>query len=80
MEVILYERAGCHVCDEVRVLLDDMLGPDRYLRIDVDGSDDLVLRYGFRVPVIATNGNDRLEAPMTADDVRALVGSLERAR
>jgi hypothetical protein len=80
MEVILYERRGCHLCDEVRVLLDDMLGSDRYLRIDVDGSDDLVLRYGFRVPVIATNGTDRLEAPMTADDVRALVGSLERAR
>jgi hypothetical protein len=80
MEVILFERAGCHLCDEVRVLLDDMLGSDRYLRIDVDGSDDLVLRYGFRVPVIATNGTDRLEAPMTADDVRALVGSLERAR
>jgi hypothetical protein len=80
MEVILYERPGCHLCEEVRVLLDDMLGPDRYLRIDVDGSDDLVLRYGFRVPVIATDGTDRLEAPMTADDVRALVGSLERAR
>jgi hypothetical protein len=80
MEIILYERAGCHLCEEVRVLLDDMLGPDRYLRIDVDGSDDLVLRYGFRVPVIATDGTDRLEAPMTADDVRALVGSLERAR
>jgi hypothetical protein len=80
MEVILYERPGCHLCEEVRVLLDSMLGPDRYLRIDVDGSDDLVLRYGFRVPVIATDGTDRLEAPMTADDVRALVGSLERAR
>ena len=79
MEVILYERAGCHLCEEVRVLLDDMLGPDRYLRIDVDGSDDLVLRYGFRVPVIATDGTDRLEAPMTVDDVRALLGSLERA-
>jgi hypothetical protein len=79
MEVMLYERAGCHLCEEVRVLLDDMVGPDRYLRIDVDDADDLVLRYGFRVPVIAIDGSDRLEAPMTADDVRALLGSLERA-
>jgi len=76
---MLYERAGCHLCEEVRVLLDDMVGPDRYLRIDVDDADDLVLRYGFRVPVIAIDGSDRLEAPMTADDVRALLGSLERA-
>ena len=79
MEVMLYERAGCHLCEEVRVMLDDMVGPDRYLRIDVDDADDLVLRYGFRVPVIAIDGSDRLEAPMTADDVRALLGSLERA-
>jgi len=79
MEVVLYERAGCHLCEEVRVLLDDMLGPDRYLRIDLDASDELVLRYGFRVPVIAIDGSDRLEAPMTADDVRALLGSLGRA-
>lgn len=75
MEIVLYERAGCHLCDEVRVLLDAMLGPDRYLRVDVDSHDDLVLRYGFRVPVLAIDGVDRLEAPMTADEVRGLLVS-----
>lgn len=72
----LYERDGCHLCDEVRVLLDDMIGPDRYERVDIDASDGLVLRYGFRVPVVAIDGVDRLEAPMTADDLRSLLRRL----
>ena len=69
--IILYERAGCHLCDEVRVVLDEMLGPDGYSRIDVDSDDDLVIRYGFRVPVVNVDGADRLDARMTAAELRA---------
>ena len=71
--VVLYERAGCHLCDEARVLLDEMIGPDRYDRVDIELSDDLVVRYGLRVPVIAVDGIDRLEAPITAPDLRAVL-------
>jgi hypothetical protein len=74
--VTLYERDGCHLCDEARVLLDEMIGMDRYARVDIDTNDDLVLRYGFRVPVIALDGVDRLDAPITAPDLRALVSEL----
>lgn len=72
----LYERTGCHLCDEVRAMLDAELGADRYVRIDIDTSDELVLRYGFRVPVVSVDGVDRLEAPMTEADVRSLVARL----
>jgi glutaredoxin-like protein DUF836 len=71
--VILYERAGCHLCDEVRAMLDEVLGMDRYLRVDIETDDDLVLRYGFRIPVISVDGADRLEAPILASDLRALL-------
>jgi hypothetical protein len=74
--VVLYERAECHLCEEARVLLDEMFGMDRYERVDVDTDDTLVLRYGFRVPVVAVDGQDRLEAPITAPDVRALAGEI----
>jgi glutaredoxin len=69
----LYERAECHLCEEARAVLDATIGPDAYERVDIDADDDLVVRYGFRVPVIAVDGIDRLEAPMTAADVMALV-------
>ena len=74
--LILYERDGCHLCDEARVLLDQLIGPGTYSRVDVDADDDLVLRYGFRLPVIALDGVDRLEAPIAAPDLRALAREL----
>jgi hypothetical protein len=77
--VVLYERQGCHLCEEVRVLLDEMLGPRAYQRVDIDRDDELVLRYGFRVPVVSVDGEDRLEPPTTPDEVRSLVRSLAKA-
>jgi hypothetical protein len=74
--LILYERDGCHLCEEARELLDEMIGMDRYGRVDIDGDDDLVLRYGFRIPVIALDRVDRLEAPITRDEVRVLAAEL----
>ena len=72
-EIVLYERDGCHLCEEARVLLDTMLGPDRYRRVDIDTDDDLLVAYAYRIPVVAVDGVDRLEAPITGPDVRALL-------
>ena len=57
-------------------MLDQLIGPDMYERVDVDTDDDLVIGYGFRLPVIALDGVDRLEAPITGPDLRALLGEL----
>ena len=72
LRLIIYERDGCHLCEEARVLLDEMIGINRYARVDIDADDDLVVRYGFRIPVITLDGVDRLEAPITREDLRAL--------
>ena len=74
--LILYERDGCHLCDEARALLDEMLGRDRYTRVDIEADDDLVVRYGFRIPVISLDGIDRLDAPLEREEVRALATEL----
>ena len=57
-------------------MLDQLIGPDMYKRVDVDTDDDLVIVYGFRLPVIALDGVDRLEAPITGPDLRALLREL----
>jgi glutaredoxin len=69
----LYERAGCHLCEDAAALLDEVIGPDRYERVDIEPDDDLLVRYGHRIPVVALDGRDRLELVITAPDVRALV-------
>ena len=74
--MVLYARPGCHLCEEVGVSLDEMLGPGRYDTVDIETDDDLLLRYGHRIPVVAVDGIDRLEAPIDGPDLRALVRGL----
>ncbi len=70
--LVLYERAGCHLCEDAAALLDSELGADGYARIDIDADDDLIVRYGFRVPVVSLDGAERLEAPIDPGSLRAL--------
>ena len=74
--LVLYERDDCHLCEEARGMLDQLISPEAYERVDVDTSDELVIRYGFRLPVIALDGVDRLEAPITGPDLRDLLAEL----
>jgi hypothetical protein len=74
--LVLYERAGCHLCGDAAAILDVELGTDGYARIDIDAYDDLIVRYGFRVPVISLDGAERLEAPIDPGSLRALARSV----
>jgi len=72
---VLYIREGCHLCEDAGVLLDEMLGTDGWEAIDVASDDDLLLRYAHRIPVLAIDGEDRLELVITRPDLaEALAG------
>ena len=50
----VYERAGCHLCDDMVSTLSEWrteLGFE-FERVDVDSSPELVARYGAKVPVL----------------------------
>jgi hypothetical protein len=68
--IVLYVRDGCHLCEDARVLLDEMIGPDGYTTIDIDTDDDLLVRYAHRIPILNVDGADRLELIFTAPDLR----------
>jgi glutaredoxin len=76
--VVLYERPGCHLCEDAAALLDTRLGTDGYDRVDIDGDDDLLVRYAHRIPVITVDGVECLELLITAPDVDAMVAGLDR--
>ncbi len=61
-------------------MLDEMMGADRYRRVDIDADDELVMRYGFRIPVVAVDGVDRLEVPINRPDLEALLRALSEDR
>jgi hypothetical protein len=65
----LYVRAGCHLCEDAGVLLDEMIGADAYDAVDIEADDDLLLRYAHRIPVLRIDGEDRLELIFTRPDL-----------
>jgi hypothetical protein len=65
----LYVREGCHLCEEAGVLLDEMLGTDAWDAVDIASDDDLLVRYAHRIPVLAVDGEDRLELVITRPDL-----------
>ncbi|WP_225752914.1 glutaredoxin family protein [Actinotalea sp. Marseille-Q4924] len=54
--VVLYGRAGCHLCDEAREVLAAVVPDDvGWLEVDVDTDPDLQARYGEYVPVVTVD-------------------------
>lgn len=71
---VLYVRRGCHLCEDAGVLLDSMLGTDAWDAVDIETDDDLLVRYAHRIPVLAIDGEDRLELIITRPDLEAAMG------
>ena len=55
-------------------MLDAMLGADGWHAVDIATDDGLLLRYAHRIPVLAVDGEDRLEMIITRPDLEAVLG------
>ncbi|MGD8977723.1 MAG: glutaredoxin family protein [Gammaproteobacteria bacterium] len=56
----VYSRPLCHLCDEMLTELRPLLeGTDADLEVvDVDGDEDLRIRYGHKVPVLVVDDEE----------------------
>lgn len=72
--VILYSKAGCHLCDDARACLDDVAAdvPFTLDEVDIRRDDALFERYRYRIPVIVVDGEERLEGRVDCTSVRDL--------
>ena len=63
MRVVLYSRAGCHLCDAARdvLLAERSRSPFDLVEVDVAGDDELEREYGIRIPVVEIDGEERFE-------------------
>ena len=66
MEILLYTRRGCHLCDEAEDLV-AALAPDARL-VDIGGDSVLEGAWGTRVPVLVVDG--RVVAEGRFDEAR----------
>lgn len=62
IELRLYTTLGCHLCAQLEALLVTLAtGEVRLERIEISDSDDLVERYGMRIPVLADGDGVELD-------------------
>lgn len=64
--LILYTTAGCHLCELAKELLWPILHQQglRLQEIDIAESDEMIDRYGIRIPVlVSTSGGEELGWP-----------------
>jgi glutaredoxin len=61
--VTLYGKAGCHLCEEARAVVEAVRAARPFALEEVDVSLDPVLnrRYGERIPVLEVDGEEAFE-------------------
>jgi glutaredoxin len=76
VEVVLFSRPGCHLCDEARAVLEAQRtrSPFDLREVDVETDDALELAYGIRIPVVLIDGEERFEIAVDPEAFAAAVG------
>jgi glutaredoxin len=74
MDVVLYSRAGCCLCDDARAMLERAGVP--FAERDIEADDALFKRYLERIPVIAIDGEEAFELVVDERSLRARLGTL----
>ena len=61
--VTFYTKAGCHLCEEARDMLDDIAALTSFelTEIDIRSNNKLFEQYRYRIPVIIVDNDTILE-------------------
>ena len=65
-EIVLYSRPGCHLCEDTRTMLNELLAnrasqglpTPALIERNIEDDDDLHRRYMFVIPVVAIGGRE----------------------
>jgi glutaredoxin len=70
-QVRFYTKAGCHLCEEARDMLDDIAVQTEYelTEIDIRSDPELFEQYRYRIPVIIINDETILEGRIAFRDL-----------
>ncbi len=73
--VVLYSRRGCHLCDQARDVILSVRAhePFAFDDVDIDTDDDLLRKYGIRIPVVTVDGQERFEISVDRGEFEGLV-------
>jgi glutaredoxin len=82
VRVVLYSRAGCHLCEAAREALvaEQTRSPFDLVEVDVESDDELEREYGIRIPVVEIDGEERFEYEVDPVELVAIVRAHEPPR
>ncbi|HEY0754244.1 MAG TPA: glutaredoxin family protein [Ktedonobacteraceae bacterium] len=69
--VTFYTKAGCHLCEEARELLEEIAAESAYTLTEIDIRRDpaVFAMYRYRIPVIVLDGETLLEGRIDAQEL-----------
>jgi glutaredoxin len=72
-KVTFYTKAGCHLCEDARDMLDDIaaLTPYELTEIDIRTDPALFEQYHYRIPVILLDGTVVAEGRIAYNELAA---------
>jgi glutaredoxin len=76
IEVVLYSRQNCCLCDDAKALLNSAGLP--FEVVDIDADPELRARYNECVPVVAINGKERFRGRIDPRLLRRSLVGFER--
>ena len=70
-EVTFYTKAGCHLCEEARDMLEDIAALTTYelTEIDIRSNPTIFEKYRYRIPVIVINNETLIEGRIEFRDL-----------
>ncbi|MDH5357837.1 MAG: glutaredoxin family protein [Gammaproteobacteria bacterium] len=76
--VILYTTAGCHLCELAEAMLQDMSSQHdiKIVATEIGDNDELVARYGIKIPVIRFLDGSELNWPFEAHEILTKISQL----
>ena len=70
-QVTFYTKAGCHLCEDARDMLDDIAAQTPYdlTEIDIRSDLDIFEKYRYRIPVIIIDETTVIEGRINYSDL-----------
>jgi glutaredoxin len=76
VNIVIYGKPECHLCDDARAVLERVGAPFR--EIDITTDDALHAAYLERIPVITIDGEEHFQFFVDEAALRALLGKVGR--
>jgi glutaredoxin len=80
-QVTFYTKAGCHLCEDARDMLDDIAAQTSFelTEIDIRSNLDIFEQYRYRIPVIVIDETILIEGRIDSSALAHALGSTQES-